>query len=42
MAISIMSNIEEGFKLTSDKKIANYVKIAKASAGEWQASCTSQ
>jgi four helix bundle protein len=33
-----MSNIAEGFESASDKKFANYVNIAKASAGE----CRSQ
>jgi four helix bundle protein len=37
-AISIMSNIAEGYQSASDKKFANYVNIAKSSAGE----CRSQ
>lgn len=36
-AISIMSNIAEGFESASDKKFVNYVNIAKASAGECRA-----
>ena len=37
-AISVMSNIAEGFESASDKKFANYANIAKSSAGE----CRSQ
>jgi four helix bundle protein len=36
-AISIMSNIAEGYESASDKKFANYVNIAKSSAGECRA-----
>lgn len=36
-AISILSNIAEGFESGTDKKFANYVNIAKASAGECRA-----
>ena len=37
-AISLMSNIAEGFESGSDRKFANYLKIAKGSSGE----CRSQ
>ena len=37
-AISVMSNIAEGFESASDRKFANYANIAKSSAGE----CRSQ
>ena len=37
-ALSIMSNIAEGFESGSDKKFAYYIRIAKSSAGE----CRSQ
>ena len=37
-AVSIMSNIAEGFESGSDKKFAYYIRIAKSSAGE----CRSQ
>lgn len=36
-AISILSNIAEGFESATDKKFANYVNIAKSSAGECRA-----
>lgn len=36
-AISILSIIAEGFESGTDKKFANYVNIAKASAGECRA-----
>lgn len=36
-AISVLSNIAEGFEAGTDKKFANYVNIAKSSAGECRA-----
>lgn len=36
-AISILSNIAEGFESGSDAKFANYLRIAKGSAGECRA-----
>jgi four helix bundle protein len=36
-AISILSNIAEGFESGSDKQFARYLKIAKGSAGECRA-----